>query len=172
MKTLILFAHPAWEKSVANRALIEAAREVPGVTVRDLYALYPDFFIRAKEEQAALQEHDRLVWQHPLYWYSTPSLLKEWMDVVLEYGWAYGEGGDALRGKTLTSVVTAGGSKEVYCEAGRNRFSVAEFLRPCEQTARLCGMTYGEPIVFYEALELDLKAAVETYGNWLRNDGI
>ena len=88
-KILVLFAHPYPHMSRVNRAMAEAVRDLPHVTVRDLYEIYPDFYIDVKREQALLTTHDVIVMQHPVYWYSCPSLLKEWMDSVLEYGWAY-----------------------------------------------------------------------------------
>jgi glutathione-regulated potassium-efflux system ancillary protein KefG len=39
-------------------------------------------------------------------------------------------------------VVTSGGSKEVYSEDGKNRYTMEEFLRPFEATAYLCLMRY------------------------------
>jgi glutathione-regulated potassium-efflux system ancillary protein KefG len=159
-KTLILFAHPAFEKSRINRHLIDGVSALEGVTVHDLYQEYPDFYIDAGREKALLEKHERIVWQHPFYWYSAPALMKEWFDVVLEYGWAFGKGGDALAGKTVKSVVTAGGSEAAYCPKGHNHYSVEELLRPIEQTARLCGMTYEEPMVVYDALHLDEPARI------------
>ena len=95
-KTLILFANPALEKSRVNKVLIEGVRKLKNVTFNDLYEEYPDFQIDLKREQQLLLEHDRIIWHHPLYWYSVPALMKEWFDIVLEYGWAYGAGGNAL----------------------------------------------------------------------------
>lgn len=85
-RVLILFAHPAVHRSRVNARLIEAARQLEGVTVHDLYERYPDFFLCSDDEQTLLGEHDVIVWHHPLYWYSCPALLKEWMDIVLERG--------------------------------------------------------------------------------------
>jgi len=169
-KTLILFAHPALEKSRANRALIEGVSDLGNLTIHDLYEVYPNFNIDVEREKALMEEHARIVWQHPLYWYSTPALMKEWFDVVLEYGWAYGKGGRALCGKTVKSVITAGGSAEAYCSAGYNQYTLKELLRPLEQTARLCGMKYEDPMIFYGALHLNkegLAAMVERYRHWL-----
>ena len=169
---LILFCHPALESSQANRRLVAAAREVEGVTVHDLYEEYPDFQIDIEREKALVEAHGRIVWQHPLYWYSTPALMKEWFDVVLEYGWAYGKGGDALHGKRVKSVITTGGGREAYCAAGHNRYPISDLLRPLEQTAILCGMTWLEPLVFFDALHLDaaaLDAAADEYVRWLRD---
>ena len=171
--TLILFAHPALEKSRANRALLEGIAGIDGVIVNDLYERYPDFQVDVDREKALLEEASRVVFQHPLYWYSSPSLLKEWFDVVLQYGWAYGDGGEALVGKRARSVVTTGGSKEAYCPEGHNCYTVEEFLRPQEQTARLCGMTWEAPLIFYGALHLsdsDLDAAVARYREVLLAD--
>jgi len=87
---LVLFAHPALEKSRVNRRLAAAVADLPGVTLHDLYEAYPDFDVDVKREQDLLVAHDVLVVQHPFYWYSTPALVKQWEDLVLEHGWAYG----------------------------------------------------------------------------------
>ena len=144
-----------------------------GVVVNDLYERYPDFQIDVEREKALLEEASHVIFQHPFYWYSTPSLLKEWFDVVLQYGWAYGGGGNALVGKRARTVLTTGGSKEAYCAEGHNGYPVEELLRPVEQTARLCGMSWEAPLVFYGALHLndrDLEAAAETYRKVLRSE--
>jgi glutathione-regulated potassium-efflux system ancillary protein KefG len=123
-KTLVLFAHPALEKSKANRALIEGVENLNGVTFHDLYETYPDFHIDVEHEKELLLQHDHVIWHHPLYWYSVPALFKQWFDLVLEYGWAYGNGGNALSGKKVTSVITTGGSQEAYGPAGQNLYSI------------------------------------------------
>ena len=146
---VVLFAHPALERSRVHRRLIEVPRQLPGVTVRDLYELYPDFEVDVAAEQAVLAAHDTIVLQHPLYWYSLPPLLRQWQDLVLTYGWAYGTHGTALVGKRLMHVLSAGGGQEAYQADGRNRFPLEVFLRPCEQTAVLCGMTWLPPWVVY-----------------------
>src|SRR4051794_28113090 len=99
MKVLVLFAHPALERSRVNRALLRAVTECPGVTFRDLYEEYRDLHIDVRREQALLLAHDAYLFQHPFYWYSTPAILKEWQDLVLEHNWAYGKEGKHLVGK-------------------------------------------------------------------------
>jgi glutathione-regulated potassium-efflux system ancillary protein KefG len=146
-RVLILFAHPAFHNSVAQKALIAAASTVSGVTVRDLYETYPDSVIDAGAEQELLLANDIIILQHPFYWYSSPAILKEWQDIVLEYGFAYGDGGTALSGKWMTNVLSTGGPVESYTRSGYNRFSIREFLAPFEQTATLCGMHYLAPFV-------------------------
>lgn len=144
-RVLILFAHPALEKSRVHRRLIREAAAVPGITFHDLYEAYPDFDVDAAHEQALLSAHDLIVLQHPMFWYSTPALVKQWEDLVLEHGWAYGARGNALRGKTMLSVITTGGGAAAYQHDGLNRFTVRELLAPIEQTARMCKMEYLPP---------------------------
>ncbi|MDO6492510.1 MULTISPECIES: glutathione-regulated potassium-efflux system oxidoreductase KefF [unclassified Cellulophaga] len=144
-KVLVLFAHPKFEKSRANAALVDKIKNKEGVKFHDLYECYPDFNIDVEVEKKLLLEHDIIVWHHPFYWYSCPPLMKQWIDMVLEFGWAYGPNGNALQGKKSLNVITTGGSRAVYCETGTNSFSVNEFLRPFEQTANLCGMLYFPP---------------------------
>ncbi len=128
------------------------ARAVPGVTVHDLYEVYPSFNINAKREQGLLLEHDVIVFQHPFYWYSTPALLKEWQDIVLEHGWAYGKDGTKLEGKITLNAMTTGGPEQAYAAGGWNNFSVRQFLAPWEQTANLCKMKFLAPFTVHGSL--------------------
>ena len=146
---LILFAHPSQHRSEVNRPLIEASRDFEGVTVVDLYAEYPDYHIDIEREQQRLRTHDTIIFMFPLYWYSTPAILKEWQDLVLEYGFAYGHDGIALRGKKLLCAISAGGNDNAYQTSGFNHFSIRELLRPIEQTATLCGMVYLPPFALF-----------------------
>lgn len=144
---LVLFAHPRFEQSRANKFLVEAYKEFDQVTFRDLYELYPDFNIDISAEQALIASSDVVVFHHPFYWYSAPPLLKQWIDLVLEFGWAYGPGGDALKGKWVLNCITSGGGEEVYSREGRNKYTVKEFLRPFERTVALCKMHYLPPFL-------------------------
>jgi len=81
------------------------------------------FFINVKREQQLLEDHDIIVWHLPLYWYSSTAILKEWLDLVLEHGFAYGKKGTALHGEKVFNAITTGGSADVYSETGRNRYS-------------------------------------------------
>ena len=164
-RALVLFAHPNLSKSRANRALLDVIRTLEHVTVRDLYDCYPHFVIDVEREKQLLMDHDVIVFQHPVYWYSTPAILKEWQDQVLQYGWAYGDGGVALRGKDFVSLVTCGGSTEVYSANGLHGVTLPELLRPLEATARLCGFRRHDPIILYGAQSLEeplLKAAAKS----------
>ena len=147
--TQVLFVHPAASKSRINVALRAALGGMARVTVRDLYALYPDFDIDVAAEQQTLLAHDCLVLQFPFYWYSSPALLKQWLDLVLEFGWAYGPGADALRGRRVMLAISTGGRAGAYRHDGANRFTMTELLRPFEQAFHLCGMHWLEPFVIH-----------------------
>jgi len=165
-KILILFAHPALEKSRINQGMIQQTQGVPGLTFHDLYQRYPDFYIDVQHEQELLLQHDIIVLHHPLYWYSVPPLMKQWIDLVLEHGWAYGHTGNMLRGKRLLNAITAGGGKEAYCDRGYNRYTIREFMKPFEQTACLCSMTYLPPFVVHGTHRMmlsDIQRAAESY---------
>jgi glutathione-regulated potassium-efflux system ancillary protein KefG len=111
-----------------NRRLIDAIDGLDGVTINDLYAHYPNFHIDVAREQALLRQHDLIVFQHPFYWYSSPAILKQWQDLVLEHGFAYGQGGTALQGKAFLSAISTGGPAEAYGAQGSNHFSMLELL--------------------------------------------
>jgi glutathione-regulated potassium-efflux system ancillary protein KefG len=153
-RILILFAHPVLERSRVNRRLLAAVRDVAGVTVHDLYDAYPTLYIDVKREQRLLLDHDVIVFQHPFYWYSTPAILKEWQDLVLEHGWAYGHSGTQLRGKITFNAITTGGPESAYRTGGYNRFTIRELLAPWDQTAHLCGMRFLAPFTVHAALRV------------------
>lgn len=148
-KVLILFAHPLFEKSMVNKTLLDYIPKSDDITIHDLYETYPEFDINVKYEQKLIEAHDIIIWQHPMYWYSCPPILKQWIDLVLEYGWAYGKSGNALRNKILFQVITTGGSKSNYSETGRDRYTIPELLEPFHQTAKVCGMEYLPPFVVH-----------------------
>ena len=154
-KISILVFHPLLYKSRINSKLVRAVEGMDGVTVRQMYDLYPDFFIDVKKEQELLLEHDITVWQHPFYWYSSPSLLKEWIDLVLEHGFAYGRKGRALEGKMIMSAISTGGRKEAYLADEEGKFSIRQLLAPFELSTKLCRMQYLSPFVTHGTHLLD-----------------
>jgi glutathione-regulated potassium-efflux system ancillary protein KefG len=135
-RILILFAHPALEKSRINRHLIEAVKGLDAVTVHDLYEAYPNFHINVKYEQELL---------------------------VLEYDFAYGHPETALRGKKFLSAITTGGGEKAYCREGYNRYGIRDLLLPFEQTAHLCGMEYLPPFVVYGTHRLQEQAQISPH---------
>ncbi len=165
---LVLFAHPALERSRLNQSWVDGARQLSHVTVHDLYELYPEFDVDPRAEQELLEQYPIIVLQHPLYWYSTPALVKQWLDIVLEHGWAYGTGGDALRGKRLLSAVTAGGDQDAYQAGGFHDITLDELLAPLRQTARLCGMEYLKPHVGFGTFAMNEKDVAQSAADYMQ----
>jgi glutathione-regulated potassium-efflux system ancillary protein KefG len=162
-KVVILFAHPRYEQSRTNDALVKHIPQDPHITFHDLYQLYPDFNIDIEAEQQLLLENDIIIWHHPFYWYNAPPLLKQWIDMVLAFGWAYGPGGTALKGKIIFNAITSGGPREVYHKEGHNRFTVRQFLAPLEQTAVFCHMVYLPPFAVQGTHKLS-RDVLEVFG--------
>jgi len=144
---LIIYAHPYPQHSHANKRMLEQVRTLDNVEVRSLYQLYPDFNIDIAAEQEALSRADLIIWQHPMQWYSTPPLLKLWIDKVFSHGWAYGHNGNALKGKSLMWAVTTGG--------GESHFDIGSFpgfdvlAQPLQATALYCGLNWLPPFAMH-----------------------
>ena len=146
---LILFAHPALQNSRVNRQLVKYVTDLDGVTFHDLYEAYPDFHINVKREQNLLVENDIIIFHHPLFWFSVPAILREWMDLVLQHMWAYGKTGKALKGKILFNVVTTGGRESLFQHDGIHGNTLVEFLAPIRQSAYVCEMDFLPPFVVH-----------------------
>lgn len=148
--TLIILGHPDWEKSLANKEIVNGlVNNGANVEVRNLQQLYPDFKIDIKKEQEALLRHKNIVFQFPFYWYTMPAILKHWFDLVLEYGFAYGSTGDKLRGKNFIPSFTVGSAENEYKTLGEHHFRITEFCKNLEQTAYYTQMNYIEPFYFH-----------------------
>lgn len=160
---LVLFAHPAIHKSKVNRRLIRIYDEFENVTFRDLYDVYPHFLIDVRYEQRLLLQNDIIVFHHPFYWYSAPPVVKQWMDLVLERGFAFGVDGDALKTKHLFSVVTTGRDRDAYEQAGHTRRTMRDYLLPFEQMARFCGMNYLPPFIVHRIVLMNGKEKFQDY---------
>ncbi|MDK4716025.1 NAD(P)H-dependent oxidoreductase [Rhizobium sp. CNPSo 4039] len=170
MRTIVLFAHPAQRRSSINLAMASEARKLTNISFVDLYEEYPRFEIDVDREQARLSAHDLIVFQFPTFWYSTPAILKEYQDLVLEYGFAYGPAGKKLDGKFLLVATTTGGSEHDYSSDGGNRHPFRSFLLPLEQTASLCGMRFLPPFVLHSANHIESESArghIFAYGRLL-----
>ncbi len=163
-KTLIIVAHPNLDESRINKTLLERVKDTKDLTIHDLYKNYKSFSeIDVKKEQELLLNHDRIIFQFPFYWFSTPGLLKDWQDKVLEYGFAYGSEGGKLLNKELKVVTTMGSPEFAYQSGAYMQVSMNELLKPIETMARFTKLTYTIPFFVYKALkitdeELDIKA--------------
>lgn len=161
------YAHPGDRFSHANRAMQQASA-MEGVTRVDLYGEYPRYQIDIDKEQGRLLDHDVILFQFPLFWYSAPALVKEWIDLVLEHGFAYGQNGDKLKGKWLMLAVTAAAPEQAYHADGYQHFPLRTFLTPFEQMARLSQMRFAAPYVLYDSLKSDPARHATGFARLLR----
>ena len=162
---ILYYIHPGQQHSHTNRQMQVAAGQIEHVKRIDLYREYPRFNINIDKEQQRLVEHDVVLLQFPVFWYSGPSLLKEWIDLVLEYGFAYGASGNSLAGKKLLLAVTAGGPEHAYSAEGYQNHSLRTFLTPFQQTAALCKMEFTPPYVLYNSLQTEDTVRIEKHAD-------
>jgi glutathione-regulated potassium-efflux system ancillary protein KefF len=148
--TLIISGHPRLSQSVSNRLILEHLITIPGVTVSDIMTNYPEGIIDVDTEQKKLLDADLVIFQFPFHWYSPPSHMRAWMEKVFSFGFAYGEGGNYLKGKKLLLSVTLGGSRKAYSAEGQHQHPVETFLLPLGLFAQYCGMQYLSPVYSYD----------------------
>lgn len=147
---LVILAHPHFDQSIANKAIIEElSRSDLDFEIRNLSALYPTFQIDVKAEQEALLKHQEVIFQYPFYWYNMPAILKHWFDEVFTYQFAYGSKGDKLKGKYFIPSFTVGAPESEYHTLGEHHFKVYEFCKNLAQTAYYAQMKYVEPLYFH-----------------------
>ncbi|MFW2829560.1 NAD(P)H-dependent oxidoreductase [Sphingomonas sp. ID0503] len=156
MTTALLLAHPNLAASRANRALLSGLDDLPGLEIVDLYAAYPDEKIDLSAERDRLLRADRLVLQFPMFWYSTPPLLKRWQDVVLT-PLIYLEPNTAslLKGLPVMAATTTGGPAASYRQTG---MSIEELFAPLKATARKARWEWQTPFALHDVRALDDEA--------------
>ncbi|OWR32703.1 general stress protein [Saccharibacillus sp. O23] len=169
MKTLVIVAHPDLNASRINRAWIEALRDRPDTDVHSIYDAYPDWKIDVRREQRLLERYDRIIFQYPLYWYSTPPLLKKWFDEVLERGWAFGPGGDKLTGKQIGISFSTVGTADTYLRGGKNLFTIREVAAPMEALARYVHADYLPPFAVHDAMHMTDERLEESKAAYLEH---
>ncbi|XXM70608.1 NAD(P)H-dependent oxidoreductase [Lysinibacillus sphaericus] len=172
MKTLVIVAHPNINESRINKTWKQRLSEETDITVHDLYEEYPDKQVDVEREQALLLAHDRIVFQFPFYWYSSPALLKEWQDTVLTYGWAYGSEGTKLNGKDFMLAISTGGPEGAYQAGGYNQFTMNELTKPFQATANLTGMRFLPSFLLQGVRTLSgeqVRESAEEYINHLKS---
>ena len=168
---LINLVHSDIDSSKVNKILADFASKESNVTINNLYEKYPDFKIDVQKEQKLLLENDVIIFQFPMYWLSSPALLKEWLDVVLSYNFAYGEN-YKLEGKKFAIAVSTGSGTAQYSSTGSNKHTVEEFLTPFVGTASYIKMNYQNPFVTYETFVISdekLEESAKNYVEYIKN---
>lgn len=152
MKTLIVVAHPNLHESRINkRWLQELEQHSDRLTIHRLYEEYPNGKLDIAREQALLEQHDQIILQFPLYWFSSPPLLKQWLDEVFLEDWAYGPDVNLFHSKTISVAISAGSREKDYQVDGKYRYDIHSLLSPFEVTTRYLNAQYREPFVLYAA---------------------
>ncbi|GHP13604.1 NAD(P)H dehydrogenase [Lentilactobacillus fungorum] len=145
MKTLILISHPKLADSATQEFLKTAGKSQTNVAFEYIDDLYKGTKIDIVQEQQRLIKYNRMVFQFPLYWYSSPASLKQYMDDVFTRKFVVAN--HLLRNKELGIVVTLGDAEAEFQAGGSEHFTISELLRPFEAFANKAGMTYLKPFV-------------------------
>lgn len=136
MKTLVIVAHPERTNSGVQQFLKESSASLVDVTYHYLDEQKPTIDVKA--ERHLLRQHQRIIFQFPMYWYSAPALLKNWIDCVITEQRNHLN----LEGKELGIVISMGLKEEAFQAGGKERFTLSELMRPFEAISHACGMTY------------------------------
>lgn len=173
-KSIVFFAHPNFSSSRLNKRLIEEVRKFPEISIKDLYQSYGTLAFTSPfdpaPDQKLIEEYDRIILQFPFYWYSTPPLLKYWIDGILTSGWAYSTPSPKTEGKELLVAITTGGKESDYKPNGYNNYYTTDFLTPFIQTAKLCKMSFGGSFFVQGAnviTDTQLQEKAEQYINFI-----
>ncbi len=137
----MILAHPKIEESIGNKIISDCIATSENCEVRHLDKLYPDFKIDIKAEQEALLNADTIIFQYPLFWYSTPAILKEWIDQVIQYGFAFGADSYKLAGKKMIVSFTIGSPVKDY-----PREIIEKITFHLQGLAKYCKMEYAGEI--------------------------
>jgi putative NADPH-quinone reductase len=151
MKTLIIITHPTMIKSTMNKRWMEELLKFPEkYTVHQLYEAYPDELIDVEAEQRLIEQHDKIIFQFPYYWFNMPSLLKKWFDQVMTHGWAYGsKSGYRMKGKTIALAISLGVEEEELSNVGKYKYPLNELTRPFELSFEYVKANYQPPFAYY-----------------------
>lgn len=173
MKTLIIVTHPNINESVINKRWIKELRKFPeSYTVHQLHEVYPDEKIDVLAEQLLVEQHDKIIFQFPYYWFNCPSLLKKWLDEVLTHGWAYGsKSGYRMAGKKIALAISLGVEEYELSTSGIYKYPLSELTRPFELSFEYIKADYQPLFAFYgmeyNASDSHIEQGVESYMNFL-----
>lgn len=160
MSTIVFSFHDNWDNSKVNKML---GQDVTNV-------VYVDKDFNVADHQELLQGHNDIILQYPIQWFYGPVILKEWLDKVLSYGFAYG-GQYALEGKKFHLAVTLGGVEEAYTQDGPNGVTVEDILKPMYATIQYIKAIPGDIFKVHNVFGLDearLVTIQQNYHDWLK----
>lgn len=150
MKTLIILSHPEIEESSSQQYLLHSIPDNHLITIHHLESVYSQTPIDVIAEQKLLASHDRIIFQFPLYWYSSPAMLKKWQDEVLTDDFAYGKNGNQLKNKEFALVLLIGAAKADYQAGGKELYSINELTKPFQAMANKTGMVFLKTFAIHQ----------------------
>lgn len=159
MKTLVVVGHPCMERSVINKAWVQALKPYEGDLLKIHIleeALSDDGTFDLAKEQRLLEQYDRIVLQFPLYWYMPPAIMKLWMDTVWAEGWAWGANGDRMKGKLIEAATSCGAPEVAFSET-----SLESYLSFVRGSAGFVQAASGKVFAFYAAESPGYEARLE-----------
>lgn len=152
MKKLIIVSHPQIENSTINKRWVEELEKYPDhFTIHNIYGTYPDGKIDIEKEQKLIEAHDTLILQYPLFWFNCPPLLKQWMDDVFTYGWAYGSKGNMMKDKKIALAISAGIDEEDFQKDGEWKVTIEQLILPFKTTALYTKSDFRGHFVLYDS---------------------
>lgn len=170
---LVINGHPTYGQSFSNKIIVDELRGAfaESLEIHELAKDYPNYVIDVVKEQRALERADVVILEFPFFWYSVPAILKKWIDDVLVYGFAYGPGGDKVKGKKLLFSFTTGGDDAAYTKEGHNGHSVAEMTTPLLAIARFVNMhadtVYTTGVLYSQEKENEIKTRITKHAQKL-----
>ncbi|WP_240920085.1 NAD(P)H-dependent oxidoreductase [Sphingobacterium chungjuense] len=122
-----------------------------------MYREYPTGVIDVAAEQQLIEQYDKIVFQFPFHWFSSPPLFKTWLDKVFTYGWAYGsKSGFKMAGKKIALAISVGVAEEMYNAEEKYKYTLEELTRQFELTFDYVKADY-RPLFAYYGLELNAE---------------
>lgn len=129
--------HPQIEDS-STQQFLKVAADLPQVTWHPLTT----FDLSVADEQKLIGQADRIVLQFPLYWYSAPAILKNWLDLVITRHFAYPEAMGSLVGKELGIAVSLGSPARHFTAGASENVSISQLMVPFQALAHKLQMTF------------------------------
>ncbi|MDH3510824.1 MAG: NAD(P)H-dependent oxidoreductase [Gammaproteobacteria bacterium] len=119
---------------------------------------------------------DMLILQFPMWWHSTPAILKGWIDRVFAFGVTYDFGRTwdrgVMQGKRAMLSLTTSAPPTTFLPDGRNG-DLEQILWPLHGgVLALCGYDVLQPFVAYSVGSIDAdgrEAILQAYAERLRN---
>ncbi|TPR14752.1 NAD(P)H-dependent oxidoreductase [Apilactobacillus timberlakei] len=175
MKTLVIVSHPEYDNSMTESFLQQCQNDIDEVDWLVLDHLTNNYEFDIDKEQNRLIKYDRILLQFPMYWYSSPALLKKYEDDIFTRSFTYANEDGKLKGKELGIITTLGEPLKNYTVGGSEGFSINEILKPYQALAFKSGMKFIKPFAvdqFAYMTDDEKGKLLVDYRNYLTNEDI